>query len=32
MNKKTFEHWQMIAILLAVYDTVAVNPSYLLAL
>ena len=32
MNKKTFEHWQMIAILLAVYDTVAVNLSYLLAL
>ena len=32
MNKRTFEHWQVIAILLAVYDAVAVNLSYLLAL
>ena len=32
MNKRTFEHWQVIAILLAIYDALAVNLSYLLAL
>ena len=32
MNKRTFEHWQVIAVLLAVYDAVTVNLSYLLAL
>ena len=32
MNKRTFEHWQVIATLLAVYDAIAVNLSYLLAL